>query len=379
MMLLQKGREWKETREKFTNAFTSGKLRKMFPELNTYAEKLVKFIRNNDMNKIDIQDYTLRFATDTLLRSFVGIEAYCLEDDSEIYLKMKSAMTPCFKSGLISVSFFFRLQGLIDFLKLGFPQTGPLEFFASVFQHLVKVGQEGNTKISNLIDIVTSLKNNENFTQKFTYGDRKAVGQPYMFFMAGENTIITTLAYVLYELAKHPEAQKKLRDEVMEAKGDDEFNYEKIIGMKYMEMVVQEVLRMYPPLPFLDRECTNDYTIRGTNVTIPKGQQVYIPMFGFNFDEEIFPEPEKFLPERFAIKSKYNQNGLRFFPFGEGPRLCIGERFALLDIKIAVAHILCNFEMESSSETPQNIQFTPFSFGSLSKDPLYLNLKPLNK
>ncbi|VEN50866.1 unnamed protein product [Callosobruchus maculatus] len=237
MMLLQKGREWKETREKFTNAFTSGKLRKMFPELNTYAEKLVKLIKNKGLTKINIQDCSLRYSTDTLLRSFVGIEAYSLEEDSDIYRRMVSAMTPSLESGVRGVGFFFWLHTLIESLKLCFPQRAALDFFAETFQHLVKIGKEGDTKISNLIDIVNSLKSNEGYMQKFTYGDRKAVGQPFMFFIAGENTLITTLTYMLYELAKHPEAQRKLRDEIMEAKGGDaEFSYEKIVGMKYMEM-----------------------------------------------------------------------------------------------------------------------------------------------
>nr|CAI5850558.1 unnamed protein product [Callosobruchus analis] len=378
MMLLQKGREWKETREKFTTAFTSGKLRQMFPVLDDYGRKLVKFIKSKDANKVDIIDNSVRYSTDTLSRTFVGMETYCLEEDSEVYWKIKSAITPTYESGLRGICYFFKLETVVDWLKLTFPQRAALDYFADVFQHLVKLCQDGNGKISNLIDIVSSLKNSDTYTKKFTYGDRKAVGQPFMFFIAGENTIITSLAYTLYELAKHPQVQSKLRAEVAEATRDGSgFTYENIVGMKYMEMVVQEIMRMYPPLPFLDRECTKDYTIRGTNVTIHKGTQVYVPMLGFNYDKNIFPEPEKFIPERFASKSQYNQNGLRFFPFGEGPRICIGERFALLDIKVAVAHIVKNFELEPLPDTPRKVQFTPLVFSLVPKEPIYLICKPI--
>nr|CAI5850562.1 unnamed protein product [Callosobruchus analis] len=306
------------------------------------------------------------------------METYCLEEDSEVYWKIKSAITPTYESGLRGICYFFKLETVVDWLKLTFPQRAALDYFADVFQHLVKLCQDGNGKISNLIDIVSSLKNSDTYTKKFTYGDRKAVGQPFMFFIAGENTIITSLAYTLYELAKHPQVQSKLRAEVAEATRDGSgFTYENIVGMKYMEMVVQEIMRMYPPLPFLDRECTKDYTIRGTNVTIHKGTQVYVPMLGFNYDKNIFPEPEKFIPERFASKSQYNQNGLRFFPFGEGPRICIGERFALLDIKVAVAHIVKNFELEPLPDTPRKVQFTPLVFSLVPKEPIYLICKPI--
>nr|CAI5850559.1 unnamed protein product [Callosobruchus analis] len=240
MMLLQKGREWKETREKFTTAFTSGKLRQMFPVLDDYGRKLVKFIKSKDANKVDIIDNSVRYSTDTLSRTFVGMETYCLEEDSEVYWKIKSAITPTYESGLRGICYFFKLETVVDWLKLTFPQRAALDYFADVFQHLVKLCQDGNGKISNLIDIVSSLKNSDTYTKKFTYGDRKAVGQPFMFFIAGENTIITSLAYTLYELAKHPQVQSKLRAEVAEATRDGSgFTYENIVGMKYMEMVVQ--------------------------------------------------------------------------------------------------------------------------------------------
>ncbi|CAH1985019.1 unnamed protein product [Acanthoscelides obtectus] len=378
MMLLQKGKEWKETREKFTTAFTSSKLRQMFPVLDSYGEKLVKYIKSKDATKVDVIDNSIRYSTDTLSRTFVGIEAYSLEEDSEVYWKIKAAIAPTYESGVRGICYFFKLQTLVEWMKLTFPQRAALDYFADAFQHLVKLCQEGNGKISNLIDIVSSLKNNDNYIKKYAYGDRKAVGQPFMFFIAGENTIIMSLAYTLYELAKHRRVQSKLRDEIREATLDDgAFTYEKILGMKYMEMVVQEIMRMYPPLPFLDRECTKDYTIRGTDVTISKGTQVYVPMLGFNFDKNIFPEPEKFIPERFANKSQYNQNGMRFFPFGEGPRICIGERFALLDIKVAVAHILTNFELEPLPDTPKKVEYTPLVFSLVPKGPIILNFKPL--
>lgn len=82
---------------------------------------------------------------------------------------------------------------------------------------------------------------------------------------------------------------------------------------------------MYPPLPSLDRRCTEDYTIPDTNITIEKGTSVTIPVLGLHYDEEFFPEPNKFNPDRFNEANKENIKPYTYVPFGDGPRNCIGN------------------------------------------------------
>ncbi|CAH2013293.1 unnamed protein product [Acanthoscelides obtectus] len=93
----------------------------------------------------------------------------------------------------------------------------------------------------------------------------------------------------------------------------------------------RETLRMYPVLPFLDRRCNAEYKLPNSDLVVEKGLPVYIPMFGLHFDEKYFPDPLKYKPERFENGTNvYNKDGIVFMPFGEGPRICIGERFGLL-------------------------------------------------
>lgn len=84
-----------------------------------------------------------------------------------------------------------------------------------------------------------------------------------------------------------------------------------------------ETLRKYPVLPFLNRQCDSDYKVPGTNLLIEKGIPLYIPLAGFHYDDKYFPDPEKYVPERFA--QNVNADKLIYFPFGAGPRMCIGE------------------------------------------------------
>jgi cytochrome P450 family 6 len=86
-----------------------------------------------------------------------------------------------------------------------------------------------------------------------------------------------------------------------------------------------ETLRIYPPGPFLIRECTKKYKIPGTNVTIEKGTSIIIPVIGLHRDQKYYPDPEKFDPDRFSEEMKNKKPQFTYLPFGEGPRICIGK------------------------------------------------------
>lgn len=94
--------------------------------------------------------------------------------------------------------------------------------------------------------------------------------------------------------------------------------------MPFLEMVVAEALRKYPPLPFLDREAMADYKVPNSNLIIKKGTPIIIPMIGLHYDPEYFPEPEKFDPERFA-DNRSQIKSCTYIPFGDGPHTCVGR------------------------------------------------------
>lgn len=95
-----------------------------------------------------------------------------------------------------------------------------------------------------------------------------------------------------------------------------------------------ETLRKYPPVPILQRESNKDWQIPGTNVVLPSGTQVQIPILGIQMDPEYFPDPERFEPDRFTEEEKSKRHHYTYLPFGEGPRNCIGKCHALIKIII---------------------------------------------
>nr|XP_023025740.1 cytochrome P450 6k1-like [Leptinotarsa decemlineata] len=197
-----------------------------------------------------------------------------------------------------------------------------------------------------------------------------------MFFAAGFETTSNTISYTLHELCLNKCIQNKLRKEIVD--NIEEYGgitYEGVQEMKYLKMCINETLRKYPVLPFLERICTKDYKVPGTDLVIDKGIPVYIPYPALHLDERYFPEPQKYIPERFLNKN-FNMSGLFYMPFGEGPRNCLGERFGILSTQLALINIISRFEIEKCAVTPDPVEFSVKSFSNQSIVGLPMIVKP---
>ena len=111
--------------------------------------------------------------------------------------------------------------------------------------------------------------------------------------------------------------------------------------------------------PNLIRQTGTDYKVHNTNHVIEKGVQVWVPIFAIQRDPEIYPNPDKFDPERFTPENIKARHPYAWLPFGEGPRNCIGMRFGLMQTKVGLATILSNFRVTPSSKTPIPMKFNP--------------------
>ncbi|KAI0235174.1 hypothetical protein LSAT2_014355 [Lamellibrachia satsuma] len=163
-----------------------------------------------------------------------------------------------------------------------------------------------------------------------------------LFFIAAYDTTSLTLTYLLYSLALNPDCQQRVVDEVNKVMGDeDEVRYEMLREMTYLDKCLQETLRMYPPSVSVIREAYKDVVVSG--VVIQKDMTVHIPIYALHHDPEVYPQPDKFDPERFSPEAKAARNPFCYLPFGVGPHSCIGMRLAQQEIKIVMAAVLQRF------------------------------------
>ncbi|KAH0818822.1 hypothetical protein GEV33_003969 [Tenebrio molitor] len=203
--------------------------------------------------------------------------------------------------------------------------------------------------------------------------------QAFVFFIAGFETSSTTMTFALYEIATNPDVQEKLRKEINSvlANHEGKLTYAAMMEMSYMEKVLHETLRKYPPLPILTRVCTKDYTVPNTTIKIKKGDMVGISTQALHNDPEYYPDPEKFDPERFSEENKKTRPDFTWIPFGEGPRLCIGLRFGMLQSKVGLTALLKNYKIKLSNKTHQPLQMDKQAFISSVEGGVWLDVEKL--
>ncbi|RZB40849.1 p450 domain containing protein, partial [Asbolus verrucosus] len=147
--------------------------------------------------------------------------------------------------------------------------------------------------------------------------------------------------------------------------------------MTYMENVLHETLRKYPPAPLLNRRCTQDYTIPNTNIRLERGVDVGIPVLGIHTDPEYYPNPEIFDPDRFSEENKNMRPAFTWLPFGEGPRVCIGLRFGMLQSKVGLTTLLKNYKITLSKKTKVPLRLDKNVFVTTAEGGIWLDVKKI--
>ncbi|XP_062135935.1 cytochrome P450 6a22-like [Drosophila sulfurigaster albostrigata] len=166
---------------------------------------------------------------------------------------------------------------------------------------------------------------------------------------------------------------KKNKTEI-ETKGR-EFTYEVV-----QELVIAETLRKYPVLPHISRVSRNCYPAMGIrHFCIEPGQMVLIPVYAIHHDPDLYPEPEKFIPERFTIENMRQRPTASWLPFGDGPRNCIGMRFGKMQTIIALVQLLRRFEFSVCPRTESKMEFVKHNILLAPATGIYLKVEEIRK
>ncbi|CRL05138.1 CLUMA_CG018015, isoform A [Clunio marinus] len=172
------------------------------------------------------------------------------------------------------------------------------------------------------------------------------------FMFEGHDTTTSAICFTLYNLAKYPEIQEKVFEECKTTLGDDLqqlVTIHDLNNLHYLELTIKETLRLYPSVPFYGRNIKEDVTIG--HLTIPKDTNVNVAAFFLGRNPDIFSDPLKFDPLRFDAETNNEKNNpYAYVPFSAGPRNCIGQKFAMLEMKSIVAKIIRNFKLSVTKE-----------------------------
>lgn len=380
-LLTLEGEKWKKLRAKLTPTFSSSKMKLMFPTVVRIADRFRDCLNETIQKEtqVEIREFLARYTTDIIGTCAFGIECNSLKDpDAEFRRFGHKAIT-----GFPSVPY---LAFLLIFKKLArklhlvsFPKY-ITTFFMNVVRDTIDYRKKNHVNRNDFMDILIALKNRKSNNPEETITFNELAAQAFIFFLAGFETTSTALTFSLYELAINPDIQTKARHLIQEVyrKYNGQFTYEMMIELSYVERIIEETLRKYAPTPISNRSTNNNYRIPGTDIIIEKGTTIFIPVHAIHHDPEYYPNPEKFDPDRFSSEEKMKRDPMTFLAFGEGPRNCIGLRFALMQTRVALIILLNNFEFSVGSKTTVPIPINGASFLLSPLGDVYLKVESLN-
>ena len=395
------GKEWKQTRAALSPIFTSGKLKAMVPLIHKVADECNSHLEGLCGQDIDTQVFLKSFALDVIVSTGFGYDINSYKNPDNPFKKNADLLMGGKKMSLKLMFNFFLYIFMPKLFKLFdlpvFNQEAERFLVSMILQSIderKKSGIRRNDLIDHVQDVMIKEELNENISKsseddnetqrwkeeekyKWTMEELQEVlvSNSLLMFLAGFDTVSSAASICLFFMAKHPDYQERLYQEVSKAieenGGDEKLDYATIIGLEYMDMFFQESQRMFPAL-HLERISKAKYTIPGTDLVIPKGIFVRFAATAIAKDEKFFPNPEVFNPDNFNKKNMATRHDFAISTFGHGPRNCIAKRFAMMEVKIALSRIVYKFKILPCDKTVDELIADPVSRSFRPKGDLWV-------
>ncbi|XP_026462136.1 cytochrome P450 4C1-like [Ctenocephalides felis] len=350
-LLTSSGSKWLNRRKVLTPAFHFGTLEGFFDNIQVQARILVKLLKKHavDGEEFNVYPYITRAALDIICETAMGVSVGAQEDENNSYVRaisdVATLLTRRFLSPWLFPDFSFKIssQGQQFFKQLqvlhGFTHKVIAERKESRKNAGTQVETEdipGVKKRRPFLDLLLDLQE-----QGGGLTDQDLREEVDTFMFEGHDTTTSGICWTLHVLGLHPDVQKKVHEELDEVLGpvtDELITTRELSQLRYLEMVIKESMRLYPPVPGISREITEDVKV-GEHL-IPAGCMIQMSLFYLHRDPDHFPDPLKFDPDRFTPEASRGRHPYAYAPFSAGPRNCIGQKFALMEEKAVLATVL---------------------------------------
>ncbi|XP_065086559.1 probable cytochrome P450 4ac1 [Ochlerotatus camptorhynchus] len=360
-LLNSTGQKWFHRRKILTAAFHFNILPKF---LVTFQEECDKLLRKLDAdagqgNTTTLQSLAARFTLNTICETAMGVkldsmsmaDEYRAKIQEVVKLLLLRVMNPWLVEDFTYRIFGFKAR-LDKILKPIHAFTRSIikqrrELFHANVKNLDDFSEENIYLNTNqryaLLDTLLASEAKDQIDEE---GIREEVDT---FMFEGHDTTASAFTFIFLVIANHQNAQQQLFEEIeamIESRvdpRDSPFDIKDYNDLKYMDRVIKECLRLYPPVPFISRAVVDDAWFGDR--FIPKDSMANVHIYDLHRDPEQFPDPERFDPDRFLPEQVERRNPYAYVPFSAGPRNCIGQRFAMLELKAILTAVLREFRV----------------------------------
>ncbi|EDS36420.1 cytochrome p450 family protein 44A1 [Culex quinquefasciatus] len=359
------GEKWKTRRAEITPAFTNNRIKALSTLVDEVCVRLSDYVKQNmekNGSTFDVKELMSKYTTDVVSNCVFAIDAQSFtKENPEIREMGRRIMDFNFKAQVIMfLTTFF--PSITKFYKFTFIAHDVEQFFIRIMKDAIRHRKQNNIVRNDYLDHLLSLEEKKQVTEI------DMAGHGVSFFADGFETSSSVITYCLFDLATNPAIQTQLRQEIRDVQANKGgLTYDNVGEMTFLEQVLNESLRMHVVIPTLAKRCTETVELissKGKKIRVEAGTAVHIP-YMVHFDSQYYDEPDKFKPERFSPENggtkPFREKGV-FFPFGEGPRMCLGMRFALMQAKRGIVEIIDKFEISVDPKMKMPIVYDPKSF-----------------
>ncbi|KYN29649.1 PREDICTED: cytochrome P450 9e2-like [Trachymyrmex cornetzi] len=373
------GEKWRNVRNLLSPSFTSSKMKMMFTLMSECVMNFTKFLStlSADKGDINMRDVCSKYTTDVIATCAFGIQLNSMKDPTNkfhIYGKEANNFTV-----LRGIKFFFlgTFPRLGRILNLKIMNDCVSDFFEDIIRTTIATRDAEHITRPDMLQLMMNIRDKEG-RRKLDIDDM--IAQAFIFFLGGFETSSTAMCFAAHEIAANPEIQTKLQQEIDKAleESNGEVSYETINRLEYLDAVVCEALRLYPPVAVLERICEKTFELPPAlpdekPFIMKKGMLVMIPVLAIHRDEKYYDNPEKFVPQRFLNNKMRNSSC--YMPFGLGPRMCIGYKFAMLEVKVLLFHLLARCELKPSVKTTLPMKYRKDTIVMVPENGFWLNIQ----
>src|SRR5882762_9536369 len=283
----------------------------------------------------DIQDYLMRVTLDIVSQCLFGAE---VSAGAEKFGKAMEVVTERFMVNA-SLAMLFRFEIPVFFAPR---EWGAIRKLNEIIGSIIRKRRSSNQPREDLLDMLLQVRDADGNPMS----DAQLRDEVMTLFLAGHETTAIALSWACYLVAQNPEIETKLAAELQAVLGDRVPAPEDLPRLRYTEMVLKEAMRLYPAVWGIGRIAVEECELGGYRV--PAGSNIFILQWRTQRDPRFFPEPERFDPERWRDDPVRSGKIPRFayFPFGGGPRVCVGAAFAMMEATLLLAMIQQKYHLE---------------------------------
>ncbi|KAJ4780796.1 Cytochrome P450 [Rhynchospora pubera] len=359
-LFAHQGEKWKKHRRIINPAFHLEKLKLMLPAFSTCCEELIckwnKLIDLKEFSELDVLPEFKAFTGDVISRTAFGSS---FEEGRRIFELQEELVMLVVEASINSYIPFYKHLPTKKNKRMKDINREVEKILRDMIEQREKAMVNGQATSNDLLGILleTNIRESQEGGIKNAMTTEDVIDECKLFYIAGHETTTASLTWALVLLSMHPEWQERAREEVFNLFGGSKPDYDGLSQLKIVTMIMHEVMRLYPPVNFMERRAAAE--VKLGEVTYPSGVHFLLPYIFLHRNPETWgPNANEFNPERFAQGvAKASVHGA-FLPFSGGPRVCIGQNFSMLEAKLCLVRILQHFRFELSpayAHAPYNL------------------------